>query len=311
MILIESDHWRLWCDPQIGVQWMAAEVQRQGTWHAVVPDCREASPSNATTSLSRAGQNVAAPLPAANFHMLPYSNRIRDGRFEFQGQSVQLADADKHAIHGALRKLPWKIASSDSHSLTCTLHSSDHPELNWPWAIDATIKQSIDGDRLSSTLILTNRAETDMPAGFGWHPYFVREVNGSEPTLTLPVQGIFPDEAGDCLPDGAPVELPNALDFRQAKSLDKNQRIDCCLSELNGPCVIDWKDGGIQLHMTASEICRFLILYNPDMPHFAVEPVTNANDAFNLASQGVDAGVEVLKPGQSMEATMTLQAIVT
>lgn len=311
MILIESDHWRLWCDPEVGVQWMAAEVQRQGTWHAVVPDCREAAGDSALRNQPRAGQSSDAPLPAANFHMLPYSNRIRDGRFEFQGQTVQLAEGHKHAIHGALRKLPWKIAASDATSLTCTLHSGDHPDLNWPWAIDATINQSVDGSHLSSTLTLTNRGETDMPAGFGWHPYFVQVVNGAEPTLTLPVQGVFPDEAGDCLPDGPPVELPDSLDFRQARRLDANQRIDCCLSGLQGDCVIDWREGGIQLLMSASENCRFLILYNPDMPHFAVEPVTNANDAFNLASQGIDAGLAVLKPGQTLEATMTLQAIVT
>lgn len=307
MIRIESDHWRLWCNPDMGVQWLAAEVQRGQQWHAVVPDCRETVPPESLVMGLPAGQSADAPLPAASFHMLPYSNRIRDGRFRFEQETIQLEDGDKHAIHGALRKLPWRVLSSDSSSVQCAISSSDHPSLNWPWAFDAQITHAIDGDTLSSTLSMTNRDSRNMPAGFGWHPYFVRHVDGATPVLTLPVKAVFPDENGDCLPDGPATELPSALDFRSPRALDSDQRIDCCLAGLDGSCVIDWQEAGIRLNMTASDICRYLILYNPDMPHFAVEPVTNANDAFNLASQGIESGMQVLGPGESLEATMVLK----
>ena len=305
MVLIESDTWRLWSDPSMGVQWMAAEVCRQGQWHAVIPECR---PSPATRM--RTGQSESAPLAAASFHMLPYSNRIRDGQFEFQGRNIQLDGAESHAIHGTLRKLPWSIVEQTGNSLICETQTSDHPVINWPWPISARIEQRIDSDVLSSTIRLTNKGDTDMPAGFGWHPYFVRHVNGSEATLTLPVDGVFPDEAGDCLPDGPSVQLPESLDFRKPRLLDSNQRIDCCLSGLSGQCDIHWREGGIKLSMNASENCRYLILFNPDMPHFAVEPVTNANDAFNLMTQGIQSGTQVLEPEKSLEATMTLKAII-
>lgn len=301
-LLIESETWRLWSDPDCGVQWLAAEVHRDGAWHAVVPDCREKDGTGT-------GQSSKAPLAAANFHMLPYSNRIREGRFDFQGQTYQLQQGDTHAIHGALRKLPWRIQSSTTSELICVIDSSDHPAINWPWSISAILKQRVVGSTLSSTITLTNNSNSDMPAGFGWHPYFVRVVNGSEPTLTLPVAGVFPDAAGDCLPDGAAVSLPSELDFRTPRHLDAGQRIDCCLSGLDGQCEIDWQAGGIKLIMTASEICRYLVLFNPDMPHFAVEPVTNANDSFNLASRGIESGMQILAPGESLEATMTLEAI--
>jgi aldose 1-epimerase len=303
-VLLESDNWRLWCDPAAGIQWMAGQVQREGRWHAVIPDCR---PSEAP----RAGQSEAKPLVAANFHMLPYSNRIRDGLFEFQGQTIQLENAEAHAIHGALRRQPWKIVSQDASSLVCQFNSSDHEKLNWPWPISATNEISIQGNLLTSELTLTNEGKTDMPAGFGWHPYFVRTVNGSDATLTLPVKGIFPDAVGDCLPDGAAVALPESHDFRSAKALDPNQRIDCCLSGLEGPCILDWQQGGIKLILNASDICEYLVLFNPDMPHFAVEPVTNANDAFNLASQSIESGTKILHSGESLTATMSMTAVVS
>lgn len=305
MNLIQSDTWRLWSEPSMGVQWMAAEVCRQGQWHAVIPECRPAMAGS-----SRPGQSESAPLPAASFHMLPYSNRIRDGLFEFQGRKVQLDGAKAHAIHGALRKLPWSITEQTESSLICQTQTNDHTEINWPWPIAARIEQSIEDDLLRSTIRLTNQGDTDMPAGFGWHPYFVREVNGSEATLTLPVDGIFPDKVGDCLPDGPAIELPDSHDFRKPRLLDAAQRIDCCLSGLSDQCEIDWQDGGIKISMKASENCRYLVLFNPDMPHFAIEPVTNANDAFNLTTEGIESGTQILTPGQTLEATMSLRAIV-
>ncbi|MFK7852635.1 MAG: hypothetical protein AB8B79_00920 [Granulosicoccus sp.] len=305
MVLIESDTWRLWSDPAAGVQWAFAEVCRNGEWHAVIPDCR-----NTDSDALGAGQDASAPLAAASFHMLPYSNRIRDGRFTFEGQDIQLDEAAKHAIHGALRKLPWKIVEQTSDTLICETQSSDHTKLNWPWSIAARIEQRVEGNSLVSTIKLTNQSDSSMPAGFGWHPYFVRQVNGSDATLTLPVEGVFPDAAGDCLPDGAAIDLPASLDFRKPRLLDADQRIDCCLSGLSGQCVINWTDGGIKLVMSASENCRYLVLFNPDMPHFAVEPVTNANDGFNLSSKGIESGVQVLTPGATLESTMILQAIV-
>jgi len=119
----------------------------------------------------------------------------------------------------------------------------------------------------------------------GWHPYFVREIDGAQPELTLPVAGVFPDANGDCLPDGAAVSLPAELDFRKARRLDPDQRIDCCLSGLQGDVRIAWPEARIALTLSSSENCRFLVLFNPDMPHFAVEPVTNANDGVNLQAR--------------------------
>lgn len=288
---------------------MAAEICRAGHWHHVVPDCRPLAPGASTSTAQRAGQAIDAPLQAASFHMLPYSNRIRDGRFEFQGKQIQLANAQNHAIHGALSMLPWQIDTREGSSLTCRIRSVDHPSVNWPWPVEAMIRHDVQGDCLSSTLILTNRGASDMPAGFGWHPYFVRQVNGASPNLTLPVDKVFPDENGDCLPDGAAVPLPGELDFRKPRKLDENQRIDCCLEGLSGACVIDWREGGIKLIMTASDICRYLVLYNPAMPHFAVEPVSNANDAFNLESRGIVAGMQILAPDESMQATLQLRVV--
>lgn len=302
MTLLESSHWRLWLDPAMGVQWAAAQARRGDDWLSVLPDCRP----EADTDGFAAGQSADAPLPAANFHMLPYSNRIRDGQFGFEGQSHQLDGAEKHAIHGALRKCPWQILEQNSHSITCIFETANAPAINWPWPIKARLRYSLDGPRLLSEMSLTNLADSSMPAGMGWHPYFVREIDGAQPELTLPVTAVFPDATGDCLPDGEAIALPESLDFRQARKLDPDQRIDCCLAGLAGDVRIAWPAAKLALTMRSSENCRFLVLFNPDMPHFAVEPVTNANDGFNLQARSIDAGVQTVQPGETLFASMAM-----
>jgi len=292
MIRLDSADWRLWLDPTCGARWLAADVRRgEDDWHAVMPDCRGAD----------------SALDAASFHMLPYSNRIRDGRFTFDGTEVRLARADRHAIHGALRKLPWTVVREEVDALACRLDSRDHEGVNWPWPIVATIDVRLDGPALVSAMTLTNVSDRDMPAGCGWHPYFVRTVAGAAPELTLPVTGVYPDANGDCLPDGAPVALSPELDFARARALDPDVRIDRCLAGFGGTARIAWPGAGLALVMQASEACDHVVLYNPDDPHFAVEPVTNANDAFNLAEAGVDGvGRAVLAPGETLAAEMRL-----
>ncbi len=305
VMALQSADWRLWLEPGCGVQWLAAEVRdANGQWQAVVPECRAAGATAA--SEPRAGQDESAPLAAACFHMIPYSNRLRDGHFTFDGKAHQLDGAGKHAIHGALRKLPWQVVRTDDSSLSAVHDSREHGPVNWPWPMRATVDYKLEGKALRSRITITNRGESNMPAGTGWHPYFVRRIADAGPELTLPVSGVFPDADGDCLPDGDSVALPAALDFRARKPLAEDVRIDRCLTGLDGSIGIRWPDAGIALSLTASANCRFLVLYNPDRPHFAVEPVTNANDGFNLDARGIDGGTTRLAPGESLVAEMVI-----
>lgn len=287
----------------MGVQWLGAQVNRHGHWQSVMPECRPSSNGHQGPAV---GQSVDNPLGAASFHMIPYSNRIRSGKFAIDGKHYQLEHGDNHAIHGALRKLPWSIVESTATQLICEIDSTQHTDVNWPWPIRSRITQSVEAATLSSEIELENLGDSAMPAGVGWHPYFVRKINNCDPILTLPVNGIFPDDNGDCLPDGKAVRLSESLDFRHPRLLSPDQRIDCCFSGLHDPAVIHWKKAGIKLALQASDNCRFLVLFNPDMPHFAVEPVTNANDAFNLQAQGIDAGMQVLQPGETLRAQLSI-----
>lgn len=293
MIDIESQLWRLQLHPGLGLQTQTCKIQHAGDWHDIMPDCSAAD----------------APLSAGNFHMLPYSNRIRDGRFSHAGSTVQLNHAEQHAIHGALRKRPWQVTARTNNSATAQYDSRTDGNINWPWPILATVSYTLTNDTLITQMTLTNHGGSSMPAGMGWHPYFCRIVAGAHPSLTIAAGGMYPDTDGDCLPTGPAISLPNSLNFATARDLDPDERMDHCLAGFVTPATIAWPDAGITLEMHASNNCTHLVLFNPDEPYFAVEPVTNANDGVNLTTMGIDAGVVDLAPGETLRAEMKLKLV--
>lgn len=294
VIELESSHWRLRLQPQQGLQTQFCQIRSNQSWHNLMPDCTTQDDTSGT------------PLDASNFHMLPYSNRIRDGKFIHGGQVQQLADTENHAIHGALRSRPWRVIEQSANSVTAEYDTRQDGAVNWPWPMRACITYTLNNQELTSKMHLTNHGETSMPAGMGWHPYFCRTIAGAAPELTIAVSGMYPDTDGDCLPTGAAIALSKELDFSTARKLDPAQRIDHCLAGFASPATLAWPDAGIELQMIASDNCTHLVLFNPDQPYFAVEPVTNANDAFNLNANGIDAGVRMLNPEDTLTAEMQL-----
>jgi len=309
-IELASERLRLWLNPDHGVEWQALQVRRGDEWVSLVPDCRPGGGA-ARGPGQDAGRDAAPALSAACFMMIPYSNRLRDGAFTFQGKAYQLGRPERHAIHGALRTLPWEVDTVTGKLASCRFDSRTAAQApDWPWPIEATLEHALLGERLTSEMSLTNHGDSAMPAGFGWHPYFVRDIDGSGPTLTLPVSTVYPDADGDALPDGAAQPLPPALDFREPRELDPDQRIDHCFAGLAGRSRISWPGAGISMILQASPVCSHLVLFNPDAPHFAVEPISNANDGVNLHARGIDAGVQVLEPGDTLRATLTIELAV-
>ena len=56
----------------------------------------------------------------ASFPLVPFSNRIRDGRFGFGGHSVRLplnCPPERHAQHGHGWQAPWKVVASAADRL--------------------------------------------------------------------------------------------------------------------------------------------------------------------------------------------------
>lgn len=293
-VTLENKALQVFVDPARGACIMALFIKRDGSLIPLMPDAR----------IKNTG------LDSACFLMIPYSNRIEDGIFTFSGTKYQLADGKNHALHGDVRFREWDIEDMSDTHISCKFSSDTYNDINWPWPFDAHVEYTLDDEIFSSRLKLENHADSDMPAGFGWHPYFNRELTRKvEPVdLCMKVEGAYPDDNDNRIPSGPPGPLSPEQDFTNGKRLMPDSFLDTCYQGYDGNGYIAWPESGVKINYKCSPLCSHLVMYNPvSKPYFAVEPVTNANNGVNLYAKGrPDSGIRVLSPRNSMEASFSM-----
>jgi aldose 1-epimerase len=190
--------------------------------------------------------------------------------------------------------------------------SRDFDDINFPFAFSARASYELDGADFVMSLTLLNEDARPFPAGMGHHPYFVRNmgVDADAACVKIPARQNFSLVAHMAV--AAPVPVSPDLDFHTPRPLGGTER-DEVLTDLDpeaGPIRLSYPDHGVAIDMLPDPIFQHIVLYTPaGKPFFAVEPVTNTNDGFNLFAQGVpDTGVFVLEPGERRSARVILRA---
>lgn len=239
----------------------------------------------------------------SSYVLLPYSNRIGNARFNFDGQNFELRPntPEGHTIHGEVRDRPWQIEEEDDHHIRLRLHSGDFPDLNFPFPFDATLTYAVDGLTFRIDCTLENAGPSRMPAGMGHHPYFSRTL--VDPEELVEVQAAFDLEYEGLVPTRPAGPIGPQHDFRTFRTLG-NQVVDCCFGGWDGRAQIHWPGSKVRAEMDCDPPLRHVILFTPPgKPYFALEPVSHANNGFNLLADGdAECGVRVLEPGASLEA---------
>jgi aldose 1-epimerase len=240
------------------------------------------------------------PLDFASFPLVPYSGRIRDGRFSFGGRSFVVPLnflPERHAIHGHGWLMPWRVTAEDAASATLEYaHAAD----DWPWAYHATQRFVLTERRLTLEMTLTNDGPEPMPAGLGPHPYFRRtpqaRVTAGIGKVWLNDREVMPTEL---------VDPPAERDLRRGVRVDA-VAMDNCFTGWDHRAVIEWPEWRARLTMTAPSPLDFLVVYTPPgQDFFCVEPVSHSPDAVNFIAAGrTDTGLAVLPPGKTLQASV-------
>jgi aldose 1-epimerase len=228
---------------------------------------------------------------AALYPLVPYSNRIRDGRLAFQGESFQLArnwPGIGHPIHGDGWAQAWTVVSATAASAEIVYeHERSEEHGGWPFRYRARQHFRVDDDRLTIRLALENLEDRAVPAGIGLHPFFVRDPDTE---LSLRTRAVWTADA-----ETLPVEriaVPPDWDFRAARRVD-NVRLDNCFDGWDGQAMILWPQCRLRLDLEASEPFRHVVIYIPaGERHFCVEPVSHANGQVGLSRLGAGGLLE-------------------
>jgi aldose 1-epimerase len=237
----------------------------------------------------------------ASFPLVPYSNRIRDGRFRFGGRDVAelLRAGSGFAIHGHGRGVPWRVVEARADFLAIAYTYEKGP---WPWPYRARQEFALAADGLTIAITVENLSREDMPAGLGHHPYFPRTPQSR---ITAAVAEIWQAEAG-AFPTTRAAPPPD-MDPRRG-IIAEAVALDHAFAGWDGRAVIEWPEHDDRLLLTAGPDLSTLIIYTPPgKDFFCVEPVSHCVDAFNLAAAGVNGtGMGVLRPGEAWSASITL-----
>jgi aldose 1-epimerase len=294
---IENNTWRLTISPRLGASPVALEYNLNGAWEPVMrPTPPEALEGNSSS-------------PFSSYTLAPFSNRIRDGRFVFQGReyTVRANNAKGEFIHGDVRNRPWQVHRLNDNTLECRFDSREFSDANFPFPYTVVVTYTLEGERFVTDIRLENAGETAMPAGFGFHPYFVRHfaASSSDPVLTFNATGYYIADETIIPRDGAHPLTPD-MDFSSGKPAYA-QNLDTVYNGWDGNATLQWASH--RLVMRSSSIFTHFIAFNgaPDGT-IALEPITHATDGFNLVARGVEGtGVHVLETAESIAGTVTLR----
>ena len=241
--------------------------------------------------------------------LIPWPNRIQDGRYSFDGQDHQLPlddVAEQDAIHGLVRWDAW-IAAERADDRVVMEHVL-HPQPGYPFTLALSVEYRLSDDGLRVRTTATNRGGRPCPYGSGSHPY-LRLAEARVDSLTLRVPGntvLQSDERG--IPVGSIRVEGTDYDFRHPRTIGATV-LDHAFTELerdqDGRARVELRDdGGNALALWLDETHPYVMVFTgdplPDVNRrsIAVEPMTCPPNAFRSGE-----GLVRLEPGQSLTSS--------
>lgn len=256
-----------------------------GLWHHGVPVLRSQEP-----------ERLGSWRDAASYPLVPYSNRIDRGRFNWQGRSYQLArnfEAGPHPLHGVGHLGVWRVepGSEPSAPGEVALVLEHRANDGWPFDFQARQLFQLGPSSLRAELSVTNTSAQAAPFGLGWHPYFPKRARSR---LHVECSGRWEHDAS---------MLPTQLVPQPGVDADiAHLDYDHGFEGWSGPARIRDERFAVTLRSSLSR----LVLYTPQAKdYFCVEPVSHVANAINQPAPSAQ-GLVTLQPGQSCSAWMML-----
>jgi aldose 1-epimerase len=164
--------------------------------------------------------------------LVPWPNRVRDGRYRWQGRELQLAlsePAAGNAIHGLTRWTSWQVLDRDERR--AVLSATVWPQPGYPFHLTVSVEYALGDGGLAVRVTARNVGPDAAPYGVGQHPYLTVGTDLVDAAvLTIPAAAWLPtDDRGSPL-SVEPV-AGSGYDFRSGRSIG-TQELDTAFTEL-------------------------------------------------------------------------------
>lgn len=268
---------------------------RLGDRHAVVTET-----GGTLRSFRVGGRDVVVPfavdeLPPAvhGAVLIPWPNRIGDGRYSFDGKEYQLDLSEperSNAIHGLVRHTRWSVSEQSDTSVRLELDLV--PRLGYPFSLRFSLDYDLSPDALRVTLTATNIGDRTAPYGAGFHPWLSPGAHRLE-DCALSIDATSWVEVDDrLLPVTESPDLPVEKDFRAARRIGATrlddgfgatgERSAVRLTDPDGVTATVWQEEGFAC---------WQVFTGDGLPGqwlrsgLAAEPMTCAADAFRTGER--------------------------
>jgi len=243
--------------------------------------------------------------------LLPWPNRLADGRYTLNGQEHQLPIdelASNNAIHGLTRWLNWRVVAQTPSSIQ--VGHLLRPRPGYPFSLGLEIEYTLTDLGLSVRTTARNHGTTPLPFGAGQHPYFtVGTPLVDAAILELPTRAHVELDARRGLPTGTirPV-AQTSLDFTTPRVIGSAVLDDCFCDLIRGDdgrarASLSDPTSGRRLAVWAGPGYRYLQVFSGETlapehrrKSLAIEPMTCPPNAFRTGSDLI-----TLQPDQSVE----------
>lgn len=251
--------------------------------------------------------------------LAPWPNRIVDGRYSFDGRTLQLPitePARGQALHGLVfwAEFADVVVSDDRVVLGAIIQ----PQAGYPFRVEVEVEYRVDTDGLHQTVTGRNVGEDAAPWGTGPHPYLVAGKEGSVDAwmLHLPASSVLtvtPDRLSPVALET--VEDHLGWDFRTPRRI-ADTFIDHAFTDLardgEGQARVELRSAeGSGVAMVWGPECPWVQIHTADTKDaatnrigLAVEPMTCAPDAFNSGD-----GLITLQQGDAHAASWSIVAL--
>lgn len=254
-----------------------------------------------------------APASANGIVLVPWPNRVRDGRWTLDGVAQQLdltEPARGNAIHGLLRYADYEVRSLTATA--ATLGAFVAPQHGWPVALDTSVRYEVRPDGFTVTHGVANLGDRRIPYAVGAHPFVrIGDVPVDDLVLTVAAATRF-DVDDRLLPvaelpvDGTPFDLRAG---RPVRDVDLDTAFAGVTHRDGASAWLEAPDGST-LEVVQDVDWGYVQVYTPrDFPRaagpglaIAIEPMTAPPDALNSGQ-----GLQWLEPGATSEDSWGLR----
>ena len=224
-----------------------------------------------------------------NALLFPFPNRLKDGRYEVDGKTYQFPINDsgtQNALHGLGTQKPFAIKTielSEAEAKIICTYQDDGEDVAYPFPFVCEISFCLKTtNEFEVAMSFENKSQQRIPAGLGWHPYFILSEKVDDYFLQMPAcQLIEVDER--MIPTGKKYEY----DFFNKKRKIERVVLDNGFEIKNkigrAEVIIEGKYGTLNCWQeVGNRLWNFVQVFTPpNRKSIAIEPMTCNIDAFN------------------------------